>query len=58
MTGVKAIVHSRPLIVNDIDDPDSLLQLTPMQLTGKTKCLFCPPVIIEDPDKYRSIVTF
>ena len=49
----EAIVNSRPLTVDSINDPDSLNPLTPNHLlTMKSKVVFPPPGVFQSVDQY------
>lgn len=49
----EAIVNSRPLTIDSLNDPTSLNPLTPNHLlTMKTKVLLPPPGVFQAPDKY------
>lgn len=53
MCEAEAIVNSRPLTIDSLNDPTSLNPLTPNHLlTMKTKVLLPPPGVFEAPDKY------
>jgi hypothetical protein len=49
----EAIVNSRPLTVENINEPNSLTPLTPNHLlTMKTKIVLPPPGIVQSEDQY------
>ena len=53
MCEADAIVNSRPLTIDSLNDSASLSPLTPNQLlTMKTKVLLPPPGVFQSPDKY------
>ena len=53
MCEAEAIVNSRPLTTDSLNDPTSLNPLTPNHLLAmKTKVLFPPPGVFQAPDKY------
>jgi hypothetical protein len=53
MCETEAIVNSRPLTVNDLNDPDSLQPLTPSHLlTMKSRVILPPPGVFQSPDRY------
>ena len=50
---VEAIINSRPLTVDNLNDPDSLNPLTPNHLlTMKSKVILPPPGMFQSPDLY------
>lgn len=54
MCEAEAIVNSRPLTTDSLNNPTSLNPLTPNHLlTMKTKVLLPPPFVFQAPDKYR-----
>lgn len=54
MCVAEAIVNSRPLTTDSLNNPTSLNPLTPNHLlTMKTKVLLPPPFVFQAPDKYR-----
>ena len=54
MCEAEAIVNSRPLTTDSLNNPTSLNPLTPNHLlTMKTKVLLPPPFVFEAPDKHR-----
>ncbi|KAK6195425.1 hypothetical protein SNE40_000861 [Patella caerulea] len=53
MCEAEAIVNSRPLTVESMSNPDSLISLSPSQiLTMKTKVILPPPGVFQPADKY------
>ena len=53
LTEAEAIVNSRPLTVDNINDPESPTPLTPNHLlTGKEKVSFGPPGVFQKEDIY------
>ena len=53
MCEAEAVVNSRPLTVDSLDDPDSLSPLTPSHiLTMKSKIVLSPPGVFSSADKY------
>ena len=54
MCEAEAIVNSRPLTTDSLNNPTSLNPLTPNHLlTMKTKVLLLPPFVFQAPDKCR-----
>ena len=54
MCEAEAIVNSRPLTTDSLNNPTSLNPLTPNHLlTMKTKVLLPPPFVFQAPDKNR-----
>ena len=50
---VEAVINSRPLTVDNLNDPDSLNPLTPNHLlTMKSKVILPPPGMFQSPDLY------
>ena len=50
---VEAVINSRPLTVDNLNDPDSLNPLTPNHLlTMKSKVILPPPGMLQSPDLY------
>lgn len=50
---VEAVVNSRPLTVENLNDPNSLSPLTPNHLlTMKSKVVIAPPGVFQKPDLY------
>ena len=53
MCEAEAIVNGRPLTVDSLNDPDSLIPLTPNHiLTMKSTIVLSPPGVFQHADKY------